>query len=448
MGFHSRLVRFTLLLLLLSLLACGRLSAQIYADVSVSEDGQSLGTFRIELHHETVPRIVANFVGLASGQRAWVSPVNGAVQVGVPYYDGLTFHRLDHDFIIQAGDPLGTGSGGPGYVFQDQFDPSLRHNGSYVVSMANSGVNSNGSQFFITLTATSFLDDLHSVFGTVINDASFPGSRALIDSFKSSANFPTDGNERPLTPLTIDSVTLSGPDLASFDVEDPSLGLPSVEGLPLELLYDSTSSRFDARWSRQGKWDYPLYYSDDLGIWTRATNVLSMNAELDSEIEVSGLFQGDRGFITMAAIDYTHTPDLPVDIFDSGDSLVMEVDGGTLTLLFDGVSSGSWSFEDTNQVITNGAISSYGRPQGSVLFGIPSTGRFTSPSSYTYARSLAARDLIVFFDGPVGPNQITAIQPELSFHTGTSGWYNGPVNSNLGLPGPFRGTFTWVPAGP
>lgn len=434
--------------LLLSLLIAVRLSAQIYADISVSQGGESLGTFRVQLHHEAAPRTVANFVGLATGQRSWVSSITGAVQSGVPYYDGQSFHRLIHNFMLQGGDPLGTGAGGPGYVFQDEFDPSLRHSGSYVVSMANSGGHSNGSQFFITLAEATHLDDQHSVFGTVIDDASYPGSRALVDRFKSSEDFPTDASDRPQTALTMESVVISGPDLASFDMHDPALGLPEVHGLSLGLRHDAESQAFFLQWPRQHKWDYPVYYGADLETWIRAGNILSMDADSDAEVEITGLFSGDRGFVKMAAVDYSHTPDLPVDLFGAGDALVMAIEGGTLTLVFDGVAAGTWSFEDTDEIVTTGAINQYGGAQSSILFGIPSSGFYSSPATYTYARSLAARELVVFFDGPVGPYEITAIQPQLSFHTDTSGWYNGPVNSNLSLTSPFRGTFDWLPASP
>jgi len=90
---------------LLAVVMAGNVSAQIYADVSVSHGTSALGTFRIQLHHDKTPRTVANFIGLATGQRNWINPISGRVQIGKPYYDGLTFHRLIHNFMIQGGDP-------------------------------------------------------------------------------------------------------------------------------------------------------------------------------------------------------------------------------------------------------------------------------------------------------------------------------------------------------
>jgi peptidyl-prolyl cis-trans isomerase B (cyclophilin B) len=111
------------------------------------------GDIVLQLHDELTPRTVANFVKLAKDG----------------FYDGLTFHRVIPDFMIQAGCPLGNGTGGPGYKFEDEFHPDLRHDGPGVLSMANAGPNTNGSQFFITHVATPWLDDKHSVFGRVIS---------------------------------------------------------------------------------------------------------------------------------------------------------------------------------------------------------------------------------------------------------------------------------------
>jgi peptidyl-prolyl cis-trans isomerase A (cyclophilin A) len=127
----------------------------------------TMGEITIELFEKEAPQTVANFVGLAEGTKEWTDPVSRK-KVKRRFYDGLIFHRVIPRFMIQGGDPLGSGRGGPGYRFKDEFHPSLRHNKPGRLSMANSGPNTNGSQFFITVVPTPFLDKKHAVFGQVV----------------------------------------------------------------------------------------------------------------------------------------------------------------------------------------------------------------------------------------------------------------------------------------
>ena len=127
----------------------------------------SSGEIVCRLEEEKTPETVKNFVGLATGEKEYVDPVTGKAS-REPFYNGTIFHRVIKDFMIQGGDRLGRGTGGPGYRFKDEFDRSLRHDAPGVLSMANAGPNTNGSQFFITLVPTPWLNDKHSVFGRVV----------------------------------------------------------------------------------------------------------------------------------------------------------------------------------------------------------------------------------------------------------------------------------------
>ena len=144
--------------------ADAKLPDGVYAEMDTTK-----GKILLQLEFEKTPLTVANFVGLAEGTKACALAAGETPKVqNKPFYNGLTFHRVIPDFMIQGGDPQGTGSGGPGYKFKDEIDASLKHTGPGILSMANAGPRSNGSQFFITHKATPWLDGKHSVFGHVV----------------------------------------------------------------------------------------------------------------------------------------------------------------------------------------------------------------------------------------------------------------------------------------
>lgn len=126
------------------------------------------GSILLKLFYKKVPRTVGNFIGLAEGSRVWTHPKTYKPIQGKPLYKDLRFHRVIKKFMIQTGDPLGNGRGGPGYIFEDEFHPTLKHDKPGILSMANRGRNTNGSQFFITHVPTPWLDKRHSVFGEVV----------------------------------------------------------------------------------------------------------------------------------------------------------------------------------------------------------------------------------------------------------------------------------------
>ena len=162
----------------------------------------TLGMFTAELFDSKVPKTVANFVGLAEGTKEWKHPKSGERHTK-PFYDGIIFHRVIDGFMLHGGDPLGQGYGGPGYQFEDEFHPDLRHEGAGILSMANSGPNTNGSQFFVTLGPTPHLDRKHSVFGRVVSG---------LDVVQKIGRVPTDGSDRPRTPVVINKLTIERKD--------------------------------------------------------------------------------------------------------------------------------------------------------------------------------------------------------------------------------------------
>jgi len=162
------------------------------------------GDIKIELFPDHAPKTVRNFVGLADGSQEWTDPRSGA-KSQAPLYDGVVFHRVISGFMIQGGDPLGTGTGGPGYRFGDEFHPELQFTKPYLLAMANAGPGTNGSQFFITVAPTPWLNMKHTIFGEVA-DAE---SRAVVDAI---AAVPVGAMDRPKDAVVIESVTVESVD--------------------------------------------------------------------------------------------------------------------------------------------------------------------------------------------------------------------------------------------
>ena len=160
----------------------------------------SAGDIRVNLFGNHAPKTVRNFVELAEGTREWTHPGTGEKST-TPLYDGTIFHRVIEGFMIQGGDPLGQGFGGPGYQFGDEFHPELSFDRPYLLAMANAGPNTNGSQFFITVGATPHLNRKHTIFGEVA-DAE---SRAVVDAIATTA---TGRGDRPVQDITINSVSI------------------------------------------------------------------------------------------------------------------------------------------------------------------------------------------------------------------------------------------------
>jgi peptidyl-prolyl cis-trans isomerase A (cyclophilin A) len=156
------------------------------------------GEFLVRLFAKEAPKTVANFVGLAEGTKEWTHPGTGRKQTA-PFYDGIIFHRVIDGFMIQGGDPLGKGYGGPGYKFEDEFSPSLRHRAAGILSMANAGPDTNGSQFFITLAPTPHLDNRHTVFGEIVEG---------LEVVRKIGKSKTGPGDRPVKDVVMTKVTI------------------------------------------------------------------------------------------------------------------------------------------------------------------------------------------------------------------------------------------------
>ena len=161
----------------------------------------TLGDITINLFEDQAPKTVRNFTGLADGSQEWTNPKSNA-KSSEPLYDGTVFHRVIAGFMIQGGDPLGTGTGGPGYKFDDEFHGELNFDRPYLLAMANSGPKTNGSQFFITVTPTPHLNRKHTIFGEVADQE----SRDVVDAIAAVA---TGAQDRPKENVVINSVTIT-----------------------------------------------------------------------------------------------------------------------------------------------------------------------------------------------------------------------------------------------
>lgn len=419
----------------------------IFADLTLRHGDNILGTVRIELDAERAPRPVANFIGLATGQFPWINPANGMLMIDTPFYDGLIFHRLIHDFMIQGGDPMGTGRSGPGYIFQDQFNPDLR-NQRYRISMAHSGPCTNGSQFFILLTDAPWLDDYHSVFG-VIND---PADRAIIDAFTDAETFATGANDRPLTDIIIESIVIGGNGLADFDIFDPSLGLPRIRGVYSTLersIDDQGKNRVRIQWPADYLREYPISLTGDLHNWGTINNYyLIMNDDQNVSLTAPVPEPNNGLFFRVAAVDYSSVPQAPVEIFREGAVLAMNVGGGLLTVTFGSGNNGdlgAWTFTAADNMVTSGTIAELatGRDNPSTLPVLPDGMNYLIDFSGAL-RYLSLRDIYLLFAQPVGPDNMMDIEALISFHTSHSGWFLGDYTQKQSTYN-IDGAFTWTP---
>lgn len=228
-----------------------------------AEFNTSMGSFTCRLEYAYAPKAVANFIGLATGQRPWMDQNTGAVRTE-PYYDGIVFHRVIKDFVIQSGSRNGQGTDGPGYAFIDEFTPSLRYGGTGVLGMANSGTNSNGAQFFITVGSQASLNDHYAIFGELSG-----GTNVVLDINRVGGSFFSD---RPTNDIVLRNVVIRrvGANAQAFDIN--AQGLPLVTSQRLDI-GRAASNQFSLTFSNRASVENFLFSTTNFYVPGLYTNI-------------------------------------------------------------------------------------------------------------------------------------------------------------------------------
>jgi cyclophilin family peptidyl-prolyl cis-trans isomerase len=259
----------------------------LYASVETTS-----GAFTIDLDFARTPKTVANFVGLAEGTRAWVDSENGEIS-NEPFYDGLKIPRAEPGFVIQFGSPTNTLSGGPGYQFGDEFHPDVGHHGAGFVSMANSGADTNGSQLFVTLAATNFLDKKHSVFGRVVE----------------GLNVVQAIGGQPASSVTINKVTIVRVGAAAEGFDPTAWGLPVVRDTEEQLDVSAAPASYVLNYLPRPFTQFTAFNSSVLTNW-QSTDVQFLSSAPPADFDVTPQSAGnDQQFFNLVEVEYSPVPE-------------------------------------------------------------------------------------------------------------------------------------------
>jgi len=316
--------------LILALCIAHKAAAQTQTNGIFADFTTSLGNFTCQLSYSNSPVAVANFIGLATGARPWLDLKTGAVRTD-PFFDGLTFHRVIAGFVIQGGSPNGQGTDDPGYAFADQFSPFLNFGAPWTLAMANSGPDSNGSQFFVTVAPFTSGNNTYVIFGRVVAGTNVV---AAINSVK------TDSSDKPLTNIVMQHVEIRrlGDAAQAFDIN--AQGLPVVTNLPVAIVQGPTNVTLS--FSNQINTDNRWYSSTNLRSWTQHTYGIEIATPTSNTVQVAT--DSPQKFFRMAQIQYPSSTITPKNVFGRTLRLVFASPQGTNTVVFNSSGGGTYNF--------------------------------------------------------------------------------------------------------
>ncbi len=313
-----------------------------YTNGIYAEFNTSLGSYTCRLEYALAPKACANFIGLAAGQRSWLDLPTSQVKTNA-YYNGTTFHRVIAGFMNQGGSPNGQGTDGPGYAFVDEFSPSLRHDSFGTLSSANSGPDSNGAQYFVTVEPTPWLDDVHTVFGKL-----YGGSNVVY----AINHVTTDTNNKPLTNVVVTNLVIRRIGAAALAFDINAQGLPLVTNLNVKIA--KVGANVSLTFSNRLYADNRLYASSNLTGWTGAELGIEIAEPVSNSITRSA--SAARQFFRMVQVQYPSSPLAPRALLSR--TLTLNFNGlqwGTITITFNSTGGGGY----TDSLGPPGTVTSY-----------------------------------------------------------------------------------------
>jgi peptidyl-prolyl cis-trans isomerase A (cyclophilin A) len=324
------------------ILLCIAVPAYAQTDGIFADFTTSMGSFTCRLDYAIAPKAVANFIGLTTGEQAWLDEVTGRVRTN-SFHEGLTFHRVIPDFMIQGGSRNGAGTDGPGYAFTDEFSASARFTSFGKLAMANSGLDSNGAQFFITVAPTTWLNDKHTIFGSLVSGSNVVYAISLVQ---------TGAGNKPLTNVVIQKVAIrrAGSAAQAFSVK--AQNLPVVSNVPLALAQTGNpANAVSLTFSNRPFAENRLYSSTNLAGWSVERLGIEGSVATNSLVRTMDV---PHKFYALAQTRYSSATLSPKTLL--GKQLVQNLTGfGTMTNSFDMQGGGTYAFSPySGNMVRNG----------------------------------------------------------------------------------------------